>query len=305
MALLNYQVFDNVTGIHDFVEKLKDFALAQGWTVNDFIQNTQFQSGSGFVSGNETFLQISSSGFGSQNMVFRFRAEASGTDPESETLTTGGHKTTVFSNSGQHPVLQDDWNTSGGQTSYHPSSIPMVWFFGNDKFIFSVAMHSNTILTFLMFGSVNLIDTSYTEGEIIASDSSLIKWYTGNHRFPLDGLLWAYYNGAGNQSAGFNQRVRVSFSANSTTITTNRAFASWGKSIESNNDFSEKRAIVKPVMYFQDSDDLWFPAGDVWLYRVYALDLPVGGEITFGSEKYLCFPNGNVTFPFGVAVRIA
>ena len=113
MALLNFQFQDALTGIHDYLEKLKDFAQAQGWTVDNFIQNTQWAFDTvdyQFISGTESFLQLSSNGYGSQNLVFRFRAENTGAVGDHEWLQMGAHKATTFDHSNStHP--DRDWET--------------------------------------------------------------------------------------------------------------------------------------------------------------------------------------------------
>lgn len=308
MTVLNLTTHDAVTGIHDYVEKLKDFAVAQGWTQHDFLQNVQFQSGSGFIAGSESFLQISTTGHGSQSIFVRIRAEASGVDPLSETLTLGMHKTNTYSNSGSHPVAQGNWNgtTLSPGTSYSPTSIPMLWLFGNDKVIHTVAQHSNTQVVFQSFGSLELFDSTYTDGEFACRTSSTLqKWYNNAQTWPLDGGISVYVNGI-EESNFFSSDVVLSYRATASTVT-NGSYGHSANSLEGTNGFSERRILEKQMVSVIDTGDgLFFPLGQTWAYRAYSADLPIGQEISFGSKKFLVFPNANnASRSIGVAFRIA
>src|SRR3990172_4813489 len=90
MSLLNYVLYNDVANHHDFMLKLKDFCLAQGWTIVRFYQTIQWASIGGglfgFVAGTEDYLEVTSPGYGSQNLHFRFRMNNAGTPVNNEYL---------------------------------------------------------------------------------------------------------------------------------------------------------------------------------------------------------------------------
>ena len=317
MSLLPFVFHDSVTGIKDYLEKLKDFAVAQGWTQEHYLTNVQWQIG-GFVAGSEDFLQLSTTGFGGQSIFMRFRTNLDGGDTENDWLEMGAHKANTFDNASSiHPVQRDvsgasNWNSSNRFTSYHPTSIPQLWIFGNDKFIFSVAKHSTTICVFQMFGSLEHFDTTQTQGDIATcvanSASASFKWYTGNVVSPFDHTQqYIYYdNGLVAQTNhGFDFRYLLISGNSSYSLS---KFATSGKIVQSPNAYSERRAPIKQRMYIKDvpGDSLWWSIGTCWIYRFNVDSLAIGEEVTFGTEKYLCFPNPSVPGTTGgFAVRVA
>jgi len=317
MALLNYVFHANVTGIKDYLLKLRDFAVAQGWTEETYLTNVQWQSGSGFVAGTEDFLQLSTTGYGAQSIFIRLRAENTGTDSESEWLQMGAHKNNTFDlGSSTHPVQRDgsgnaNWNTNR-YTSYHPTNIPELWIFGNDKFIFSVAKHSTTICVFQMFGSIEHYDTTQTQGDIATTTSnstlSTFKWYNASRVTPLDHTVQYVYfqNGlVATVNSGFDFYYSLSGGVNN--YVRNRFYNS-GRVVESPNSFSEVRTPIKQVMFLKDvaGDGLWFEMGTCWIYRYNVEGLTIGEKVTFGTEEYLCFPNPSTpNTTAGIAIKIA
>ena len=69
MTVLAYEIHENLLTHHDAMEKLKDFASAQGWTILDWRKNNSDWAWTGsqydWVAGSESFLMIQSAGYGS------------------------------------------------------------------------------------------------------------------------------------------------------------------------------------------------------------------------------------------------
>ena len=305
MSVLQMTTFDAVLGVDDYVEKLKDTMLAYGWTLHDFLQNVQWQNGTGFVAGDESFLQMSTTGFGSQTVFVRIRTLTDSGDVLNKNLQVGMHKTNVFSTATPtHPVLQGNWNTlTDSSTSYSPNSIPMLWIFGNDKFIHTVAQHNNTQVVHQTFGVMFENDPSMTEGEFCAINSSTLqKWYTGNQRFPMDGIVDFFYDGQLKSTT--NNGADRSFRVNGNS-TLNEDFGHSAEGLENSNDFSERRLIDSQIFYIQDTDGQYFDHSRCDVARCFTGDLPIGHELVFGTKKYVTFPNAdNAGSTIGVAVRI-
>ena len=50
----------------------------------------------------------------------------------------------------------------------------------------------------------------------------------------------------------------------------------------------------------------WVHLGKAWVYRIDTEGLEIGERVKYGSEEFLCFPNGRVNERFkGFAVQIA
>ena len=112
MAVLNYELHEKLADHHAMLSALKDFAVAQGWTNVFFNQNaTWAHQGGGvyaFDPGAESFLILHSTGYGSQDLQYRFHGGALGTIATHEWLSMYGYvgSSAIDFNSGVHPVSQ-------------------------------------------------------------------------------------------------------------------------------------------------------------------------------------------------------
>ena len=150
MTLVNYAHHSAVTDSKDFLSKLRTFAVAQGWTGSDY--HTSVTWDSGWISGDGDFLQLVSSCYGScDKAVYRFYAYNDDTDHD--ILINNAHTTSVYSDISKWPVslnylssaVQDRWS---GIDYCHGTSMPSsshgiddVWFFGNQYYIYIVALY--------------------------------------------------------------------------------------------------------------------------------------------------------------------
>lgn len=307
MTVLAYEVHANLADHHAFLEKLKDFCNSQGWTVDDFQSSVQWAwDGAKYdwLAGSESFLEVTSTGYGAQVLNFRFRTEATGADADSEWLQMGAQLGEAINTAlSTHPVEQDDWNLYR-YTSFNPTTLPTVWFFGLDaKFVLAVVKFSADYCNFLTFGSPELFDTADDEGNWAGySFSGLSKWYNKNDFIPFDvdsNNIWYDAN-----------RVVTARQAINTTFTTANnfggEFAKYGRMI-TRNDYSEVRPVIKPLVYIKHvADDLWRRLGTFPIFRIDHRGLKIGEKVTYGSEEYLTFPmnRGNDERYKGLAVRI-
>ena len=307
MSLLAMDLQVNVTDHHDFLDKLRAFCLAQGWTIVDFQQNIKWQTG-GFVAGDETYLAVESSGYGSQTLHFRFRAEADGGDPLHEWLQMGAidpANTTVNTGTSTHPVQQNDWN-SERFTSFIPSQMPRVWFFGNDKFVLAVAQFSTEFVQMLSFGTLELYDTSETEAiwagySNSSGTASSGKWYNFNNLNPFDREGdCIFYNGV-KKSSG-DHKINIKFS---NTNAGSGGFGRYNKAV-TKNSFTTLAPQLQPQIYIEDSTDgLWRRIGIFPIFRIDTTGMEIAKKIPLGVEEYLVFPNlKNPDRVKGIAVRI-
>jgi hypothetical protein len=307
MTVLNVELQSNLVDEKDWLEKLKDFCQAQGWTIDAYEQDKNWQSGTGFVNGNgsgDDYLFVSSNGFGNQNLVYRMKTDRSNT-ANSNFIEIGAFTTTVFSTTtNTNPVLQNDkFNLRTLAIGLPSSTILRAWFCGNDKFIYVPTQIESDYVEHFSFGSVELFDPSETEGNFVGHTrtSSLQHWFLKNSAFPpFDSIDRSIlYNGVGETDAGTNYRL----TANNTT--NSGRFFGYGHLIVQ-NAFSQIRPLQKQLYYVQDdSDGLWFPLGQTWIYRINTTDLNIGEKLFYGSEEYIVFPFRTPLQVMGVAVRVA
>lgn len=301
MSILNYEVHTNVTDHHDFMLKLKNFASAQGWSVQTWETNKIWGDIGGgvygWIAGAEDFLEIRSTGFGGQAMQFRLRLEDAGVN-NNRWLQLGAFAGTVGYDTANaaHPVIRDDaadsnWNSSRyfGLSS---ETMPAVWFFGNEKIIIWVVKYDATYIQVCGLGSLDLLDSTETEGEWAGHTigATYEYWYTKSAHLCFDWdqlcIRWA------GVALASNTDVQYSFRANYgkySAITVD--FLSYFNSVIIENKYSSRRPLFRQDVYVKDSaDGKWFLLGRHWAYRLQHEGLKIGEEITYGSEKYITFP---------------
>lgn len=308
MSVLACSIKENLVNHHAFLEELKNFCQAQGWTIVRFLQNVQWKTTSpqSFIAGTESFLEVLSTGYGSQTLHFRLRMENAGSDSQAEWLHTAGHLgNTTLQSVSTHPVDQTGIWTNNKFLSIPAITIPTVWFFGNDKFILAVIKCDSTYVQFLTFGTLELFASSETQANFYGWSNTTQtnrKWYNKNTPCPFDQITdQVYYNSARKTStnAGWNYTLTTGNGV------TNGKFGSYGDGIVENENL-DVRPIQKQLMYVEDSaDSLWFTLGWSWIFRVWHEGLQIGERLVYGDQEYICFPMGRLEEWFlGVAVRV-
>lgn len=317
MTVLNYEFHENLADHHELLEKLKDFAVSEGWTATVFQQNVEWANLGGgtygWDTGSETFLMLNSTGYGSQDLQFRFRGEADGGEPTHEWIQCYGYvgSTSLDTSVATHPVQQTTigtrWSLSGS-TSFPSQTIPKTWLFGNDKFLLVVCQVDNLFVKTLAFGSVELFDSSETEGNLFLHQDSSLPETAGNYWFNYNTLV--VFDTATDDFLlfdGSKDDCRTSFTFNASNNHVNGAFYSYGQAVNRNNSVSARRPMYKQDYFALDSGDgRWVHLGKAWVYRIDTEGLEIGERVKYGSEEFLCFANGRVNERFkGFAVQIA
>lgn len=305
MTILSYVEHEELATHHVALEKLKDFALARGWTVLDWQTNVRWAwSGSqyDFIAGSESFLMLQSAGYGAQTLHFRLRGEAAGTDPNHEWVQLGSQpagSTSINHASSDHPVQQSAWNLYR-YNSFKPVSIPKMWIFGNDKFLMAVTQMNSIWCNILAFGTVELFDTADDEGQFCGygQAGSSMQWYEYSEVDPFlnkSGLV--YYDGAAKIGSTLMHSMASPFDG---------FFAYMDCTLE--NAFSEVRPEFQGLVYVRhNSDSLWRILGTFPVYRVDVRGYQMGEIATYGSKKFVCFPSCKLNDAdryYGLAVRI-
>jgi len=317
MTVLTMEEHQNVSDHHELLEKIKDFCDSAGWTINLFNTNSQWanQGGGvyGFSAGSESYLEIESSGYGSQTLHFRFRMENSGSVADHEWLQVGAFKSGATGRdtaNSTHPVQRaspggvSNWN-SKRFNSMKPGIMEKIWIFGNDKFVLVAIKLTSTYCNFISFGSPELFDTAEDEGNFCGypntSTSVAARWFNENQLPPFDFtddiILYD-----GDEKPSSKCFCNVKFSSSN--------LPSGDRVDYSNlivpNGYSTQRPLRKPdISITHDSDSLDRVLGQYPIYRIDMSDHQIGDVLSYSSKKFVVFPACKLEFSKGIAVRIA
>jgi len=326
-----------VTSIADgqeWLEELKDFAIAQGWSAESYQTNVQWgDTGGGvygWVAGTGDFLQLYSTGYNAtQKLRYRFYA-APGTSETTITwqmidpaysAVSSAISNLPYSTTAHHCVCEF---AQSQVISLPDSSFPGCWFIGNDRFIaWEAEVASGTALVSGAIGTFDLmLEYQNIAGELACRwpgfyRSTGIKWnqygstpqsflapgaYLG-HTGNVD--LVTYWRSAGRSGDGADTAV-LAYAA--TCVPAGDTPASWTSGSfgrdsyivqYSLNSYSNKRVLVKPKIMLRDADGKWMPAGTMPLYNTSVAGLAMGEQITYGGRTFICFPNGIGTYTYG------
>ena len=320
IPVLEMSIYKAVTNNATMVENIKTFATANGWTASTWQVDKQWASTGGgnygWTTGTETFLQLTSSGFGSQTLDARLRYT-----PSTNTVYVGGaNQQTISTTSSTHPVDQNRWNS--GSLYYVPtngSTVPVQWIFGNSKFILNICRYSYTRIIYFAFGSIDLYDTTGTGGNFVGTWQSgtgtTYLWDTTSNSStftpPFDYFSNTIYNAGAVSSNSTNCYVDFCWPLSVTQImkgTSSNNNNVWGGYLSQMlvcNEFSEYRPMLRQKIYWKDVDNVWYPLGQMFVPRLNTTNIGIGEELVVNSERYLVFPGRQLDIePGGFAVRI-
>lgn len=316
IQVLSYEIHENLASCRDFFQKLKLFAVAQGWTLKREEISKQWASIGGgkygFISGIQDYMELFSTGYGSQYLNFRFfLGNESASDAQSFYIR--GHRYDTYkTNVSTHPVdintTESTWSDIARNAGYHSikkSNIPAIWFFGNNKFICWVMQCSYTYIVYGFFGSPNI---SYASESNLACHSKCYgtagSWTNGNLLSIFDqgldvGML------INNITTYQLDHVRYNFYISNDGVTiTNNAFYPMSHLLKK-NAVSSIRPIAPHLFYIKNADlTRWYCPGNLWIGRIVFDGLSIGQKLKYGSEEYLVFPITTLSHYYGNAFRI-
>jgi len=178
MTVLNYVYHQNVAGGRDTLDKVRTFAVAQGWTQEEWVDGYAWDDSSPFgftiVDADAAFLELSSGGYGSgsgtQNLVARLEHLQIPTCSNHRLMLnmTNGSAYTLQSDS---PIVQNQ-ATSVGCSRYYlygamhigEATYDDLWLFGNDKVIVGILSMDGIYVQHFWFGSFIPFEDDPTEG---------------------------------------------------------------------------------------------------------------------------------------------
>jgi hypothetical protein len=323
MTLLNYATHTSVAGAKDLLSKLRTFATTYGWVSENYQVSKAWAAiggGSyGWVAGDQDFLDLSSTGYGSQ--VLRMRLLVDPYDALDDTLYNCPINPTnvvVSTTSATSPHLQQNQQTTNwNRTSLPKGTIPQVWFFGNAHFILVVAQVSATAVVTFAFGLPELDSGMQDEsmmfhwpGHYMADETATYSWQNLSTYYTQwwNCLGWVGGTVGAGTVAWWGAAIRSSehYKTNMRILTT--AVAGEFNQLDdvlSLNGFSGKRTMVRPTVFLKDtSTGVWYPAGNMATYYTIFSGLTIGQTLTYGAEEYLIFPTLLNSYTYGMAVRI-
>lgn len=324
--LLNYAVYSNPTSHKDILQKVKTFAVTQGWNVILEELNREWLWDGGkydWLAGNEDFLWLSSTGNGAQDINIRFRAYGDGLDAQHEQFDVTGIdplNKTINDASATHPCIQNEKipGTIAHRMSLSPGTSTKLWVFGNEYFIYAINQLASDFVQSFGFGSPQLYDSSETEMMWCITgqySQNFYKWY----QYAIQPTYFHTPHNYQGNDVGSNQYypfywetlgVAQTRSRISTYFTTTDGWLGAFNRLHycvTLNEFTGKRVLIKPTIYHKwiATDGLWRPAGTFPLYHIQYSNLQIGQVLDYGGESYMCFPNALATRKYGVAFRIA
>lgn len=289
--VLNEQIHYSVNGALDALDKIRQFAVAQGWT-QDY-----------WTGGN--FLQLFTPGYVNQEICYRF------------SVGTYDVSNEFFRYMGVRPGYRFDidyWNTlktwGASSTNYDRFSLPSgsfsaLYLHGNDRFISAIfhidpiaviTMHLGTIellpewwyypgLWFYRPQSVYSMPTS-SWSNIANAPSS---WYTPLEIQPSQRSYMVWWENDRQDSGEYTTNFIADNEDDPQTNPTgdfNRA-----SYILRYNAFTDKRMAFTVTHFIKDTTlGVWYTIGQSPFACVNGRDLTIGQQITFGADTYRCFP---------------
>ena len=320
-SILNYQANNNVSNPSDFVDKLRDFALANGWTLFEQYKNLAWtQSGTyGFntASPGENYVELHTSDYGGNIFKFRIRCRnTASASSDNISIDFGVHKYIADADkwntaSSTHPFQQSKNETAIRYDTFSckATDIPTVWFFGNSKVIYFAIKYDGVFCDTLGFGILEMVDTTEGLGWWV-SDAEAPGWSTKN--YTKGGLTIQYVrpgstiSDTGSSNGSGLIRKDWWFTKNTASLPiTNSRFFSASKLLANNPHSSIKPALQNWFFYNDDGIGIWRPYAKNWHIHLNTYGLLIGEQIKYGSEKYITFPQltQNVEY-IGHAFRI-
>jgi hypothetical protein len=326
VSVLTYTRDSTIADTEDLLVQLEAFASGLGWTT-DLQQSKVWadQGGGvyGWSAGDETYLELRSSGYGAQTLVYRFRWDITAAGTRGTLDYRGIDPTNATSDtSSTHPAYQNDYNN---QTYYNRMSCPDgayadgVYFFGNARFIaVFMGFYADAVAAFA-FGLPDLNPDLQTEAEIsfiwggqyFPSLSATYYWDS----MKSNKAQWRQFNYYSSQRYAIQWYQQAIEGGRSYDYTTNLWLGASGSpdgefheltELLKYNSFSDKRIGAQPTIILKNQGTgQWFPAGRLPLILVPYTGLAQGNEISYGAETFRVFPDVFQEYNYGVALRTA
>ena len=245
--LLNYQEYNNPADIQEVLNNIRTFAVAQGW-VQDYwntdVTWINVTGGFGGDVGNGNYLQLSSSGFGAQNIIVALQHHYSH-------IQLGARDTTAYTTQDAKPVFQNtiydrghaptdycfqsrytfnEWHSDWGW-ALEEGSMTKQWIFGDGKYIFCIVTIDGIYYTMMQFGTFPEFFGTPTGTDGVMTGWMSLRQQTGSFRYtdwtyhvPVAAVTWGsglnpWHDVYGLSTGGGNYQYSFCFQYDSREIT--------------------------------------------------------------------------------------
>lgn len=205
--LLNYQEYNNPADIQAVLNNIRTFAVAQGWSQDYWNTDVTWQQTTGGFAadvGNGNYLQLSSSGFGAQNIIIALQHHRSN-------VQFGARDTTAYTTQDAKPVFQNmiydrghaptdycfqsryanaEWFADWGW-SLKEGSMTKQWIFGDGKYIACIVTIDGIYYTMMQFGTYPEFFGTPTGVNGVMTGYQNLAWVS-TYRY----TDWTYHTGA-------------------------------------------------------------------------------------------------------------
>lgn len=206
MTVLNYVHHINVNGYIDTLDKIRQFAVAQGWTQEVWQSGYRWDmiSPYGFtiVDANHGYLCLSVTGYGTQSLIVRMESflDTEGRD----TLNMCMADSAVVDLEQTHPYAQhrithgnSDFQSSIGGMNIGEAVYDDLWVYGDSKWIGASLSMDGVFCQHLHFGSFHMFDASPTQGQTVGLTLHLgdVPWSSWATNLQVSPPYWNGYRG--------------------------------------------------------------------------------------------------------------
>ena len=327
VSVLTYARETTVDYGGDLLVNLDTFASGLGWAT-ELQQSVTWDLVSpgvyGWAAGDDDFLEIKSTGYGSQQLVYRFRWEH-----VSATAGTRGilWYTIIDPNNPTYSTVSSTWphlqNRVNINDSYSRMSLPDatftdgVYFFGSSRFIaVIIGLYSDAVASFavglpdLLPELQSSLDISCLFPGVYFGSSMTTYWWDYLKSNPTYWkMVWGYVGTANTyqwyqrsaQGGIANQIASNIYSNNNTAPVGDLASLRY---LVKQNTFSDKRIGAQPTLFGKDeTTGLWHAIGVPPFIIIPYGGLSINGTITYGSEVFRVFPLTLQAYNYGLAFR--
>ena len=317
-TILNQVTLGTPDDVNHILSFIKTTAESWGWQIQDYRTNVKWDETTpytGWEAGTESFLQMKTTGYGSQNCIMRFRTiplyntsgyhdgihshdwnntviEVVMTDPRYPSYNTGV---------ATHPVDQNPL-TENGSRSYRKwnrwalaeAASVFMWIHGNDRVMYVSVQLDAINMTHLSFGVPELIDTAWDGGEFMAG------WNIRRDSY------WDFkWNYRSSDQSMDNPQIRIpgsytkALTGYESIAPAFRETRSWVRpgpggfdQVLIPSNWSGIRPMEKDLWWYLDNTEgVYRPfAYTPWLYVSFIDGLYIGQELTYGTERYCVLP---------------
>lgn len=191
MTLLAYTKHLNVVGARQTIDYIRQFAVAQGWTQEQWQDGYRWDMSDpyGWIADSDhAYLCLSSTGYGTQSLIARIQSHPNNGSPGMYVRMSSNTTITVERNMPYHqnslspaPNNDDPIYTAYEGMHVGNAAYDELYIFGNDKFICAVLNMDGVFCQALYFGTHIMLEANPSQGQ--THGQGYIVDYDGDHRW--------------------------------------------------------------------------------------------------------------------------